>query len=104
MSNNNLKELYREYIEVVWNQKGNLAAMAHYFDPDFVDHTAPPGTSQGLEGTLELFAMLQAAFPDYHTTIELQVAEGDWVATRLRESGTHRGILFGIPPTGVTSA
>lgn len=95
----NLKELYREYVEVVWNQK-NLAALDTYLSPDFMDHTAPPGTPPGLEGTRQLFAMLQAAFPDYQTTIELQVAEGDLLVSRLIERGTQRGVLFGIPPTG----
>lgn len=95
----NLKELYCEYVEVVWNQK-NLAALDNYFSLDFIDHTAPPGTPPGLEGTHQLFAMLQTAFPDYRVTVGLQVAEGDFLVSRLLERGTQRSTLFGIPATG----
>ena len=40
------------------------------------------------------------AFPDFHTTIEIMIAEGDWVAFHLRHEGTHRGDFLGLPPTG----
>lgn len=94
-----LKEVHREYVQVVWEQK-NLAALGQYLTPDFVDHSAPPGLPQGLDGTRQLFAMIQAAFPDFHATIELEIAEGDFCVARLAETGTHRGMFFGIPPTG----
>ena len=42
------------------------------------------------------------AFPDHHSAIEAQVAEGDTVVTRSTFRGTHRGDLQGIPPTGKT--
>ena len=40
------------------------------------------------------------AFPDFHTTIENVVAEGDWVAFHLRHHGTHEGEFLGVPATG----
>jgi predicted ester cyclase len=40
------------------------------------------------------------AFPDFHTTIENVIAEGDWVAFQLRHQGTHRGEFLGVAPTG----
>lgn len=43
--------------------------------------------------------IIRAAFPDLHTTIEHQVAEGDTVATRATLSGTHLGMLFGVAAT-----
>jgi predicted ester cyclase len=33
-------------------------------------------------------------------TIDAQIAEGDLVATRKTLRGTHRGELWGLPPTG----
>ncbi len=96
---NQLKEVHREYVQVIWEQK-NLAALEQFLTPDFMDHSAPPGLRPGPEGIRQLFAMIQTAFPDFHTTIELEIAEGDFVVARLVEAGTHRGMFFGIPPTG----
>jgi predicted ester cyclase len=42
----------------------------------------------------------RTAFPDFSTTIEQLIAEGDWVAFRLKHSGTHRGDFLGMAPTG----
>ena len=44
--------------------------------------------------------MMRAAFPDLQYTVEDQIAEGDKVVTRYTASGTHRGELMGIAPTG----
>ena len=43
---------------------------------------------------------LRAAFPDRVDVIEEVIAEGDKVGLLFRLTGTHRGNLFGIPPTG----
>jgi predicted ester cyclase len=40
------------------------------------------------------------AFPDFSTTIEQVITEGDWVAFRLKHRGTHRGEFLGVAPTG----
>lgn len=44
--------------------------------------------------------LVQAAFPDFVNHIEDIVTEGDRSFARLTYSGTHRGELFGIAPTG----
>ena len=43
---------------------------------------------------------LDAAIPDRGDRIEVLMAEGDEVWMRFSTSGTHRGPLCGIPPTG----
>ena len=53
-----------------------------------------------LEGYKQNLAMVFAAFPDLHLTIEDMIAEGDKVVTRFTIHGTHRGQFQGIPPTG----
>ena len=45
-------------------------------------------------------AELRLAFPDYHGTNEIQIAEGDMVANRFVFYGTHRGEFMGLAPTG----
>lgn len=48
------------------------------------------------------FENLHEAFPDYHSQIEEQIGEGDLVIAHCTITGTHRGELFGIAPTGKT--
>jgi predicted ester cyclase len=37
--------------------------------------------------------------PDFHDSIDIQIAEGDMVATRFTSRGTHRGTFMGVEPT-----
>jgi predicted ester cyclase len=45
-------------------------------------------------------AAVRSAFPDFHITIEDQMAEDDKVVTRQTHRGTHKGAFMGIAPTG----
>jgi predicted ester cyclase len=45
-------------------------------------------------------ARWRESFPDWHSTFEELIAEGDRVAERWTGRGTHRGELQGIAPTG----
>ena len=53
-----------------------------------------------LDQMKELVMSFRSSFPDARITIEDIVAEGDLVAARLMEQGTHGGEFKGIPPTG----
>jgi predicted ester cyclase len=67
---------------------------------DIVDHAPFPDQAPGLEGFKGAFATVLSAFPDYHSTVEDQIAEGDKVVTRFSSEGTHQGEFLGIAPTG----
>jgi predicted ester cyclase len=54
----------------------------------------------GLYETRQRHPMLRAAFPDLSHTIDAEMAEGDMVAMRITNTGTHKGPLMGIAPTG----
>ena len=92
------RALMRRFIEEVWN-KGNIDVADELFHPD---HTSPsaPSLPAGPEGTKMIATAFRNAFPDYHMTIEQMAAEDDRVAARFLQSGTHKGELWGIPPTG----
>ncbi len=97
MSEHN-KDIVRRFLEEAWN-KGNVGAMDELFIRDVVVHGFPLQTP-GLEGFKEGARMYKVAFPDGHAVIEDVLAEGDKVVTRWTYTGTHKGEMMGIPPTG----
>jgi predicted ester cyclase len=48
----------------------------------------------------EYIDFVQRAFPDFANEIEEIISEGDKAFAKLDYSGTHRGEIFGIAPTG----
>jgi len=111
MSSEDNKAIARRLYEEVWN-KGNVAAVDELIAPTIVFHydypadTPPPAENQlGLEQIKHYVSHLHTTFPDYHFTVEFQVAEGDLVVTRGTARGTHQGPYWGmtfqsISPTG----
>jgi steroid delta-isomerase-like uncharacterized protein len=94
------KALAKRLIDEAFNA-GRLEVVDEVFSNDFVGHDpALPQDMRGPAAAKELIAGYRAAFPDIRLTIEDQIAEGDRVVTRWRGTGTHRGELFGIAPTG----
>jgi predicted ester cyclase len=97
------KELAREAI-AIWST-GDLSRVLEVFAPGYVMHQHHHGAVGGT-GDLDLKAMrafaheFHTGFPDFRDTIDLQLAEGDLVATRATSSGTHTGPFQGIAPTG----
>ena len=55
---------------------------------------------RGPGGFKLIVTMTRTGFPDLRVTIDEQIAEGDKVVTRWTAEGTHRGDLWGVPPTG----
>jgi len=90
------KALVVRFVEEFWSN-GNLAAAEELMAPDAAIHAPEVG---GVAGLKAFCAMIRAAFPDWHSTPEELVAEGDRVVERWTGRGTHRGEFQGIPPTG----
>jgi len=99
MSAEQNKAIVREFSEVLFNQH-RVDRTDETVAPDYIDHAPLPGQAPVLEGAKQKWAMYVAAAPDMCITIEEMVAEGDKVAVRWIVDGTHRGELFGVPPTG----
>lgn len=92
------KALMRRFVDEVWNQ-GHLEVADELFHPEASSPSAP-ALPRGAEGVKVIAGMFRSAFPDYWMTIDLLLAEGDRVAARFTQGGTHQGDLFGIAPTG----
>ena len=105
MSIEDNKRVVANFVEVCQNQH-DLAAADEIYHHDFVNHYTPGGlpiepAGPGPGGAFQAFyAMLLRAFPDARMEINEQVGERDLVATRKTLHGTHRGELWGFPPTG----
>ena len=88
------KAVVRAYLDEI-AQSGNIIAPERYFT-----------STTTFNGELDLprqfarIAETRAAFPDLEITIEQQIAEGPWVATRVIYRGTHMGEFAGVPATG----
>ena len=100
MSDQN-KVAARRMIEEVWNQ-ANLGLIDDLVAPNatFHDANVPNGTFTGPAGLNQFVQIYRGAFPDVRLTINDQIAEGDQVVTRWTATGTHKGELMGIAPTG----
>ena len=90
------KTLVVRFVDEFWN-KGNLAAADELMAPNAVIHQPQVGGAAGLKA---FNTTIRAAFPDWYSTAEELIAEGDGVAERWTGRGTHRGEFQGIPPTG----
>jgi len=93
------KAIARRDFEEIWN-KGNLGTVDEICAADGVGHIAGSPDIHSLEDYKQYVTMHRNAFPDIHFTIEDEIAQGDKVVTRWTCTGTHRGELMGIAPTG----
>jgi steroid delta-isomerase-like uncharacterized protein len=95
------KELVRKIVEEMFN-KGRLDVAPEIFGPDFIDrgHESMPGKSGGPDGFANFVKAVRTSLPDIKATIQTIVAEGDYVAMWNTATATHRGELFGMPPSG----
>jgi steroid delta-isomerase-like uncharacterized protein len=79
---------------------GNISLYDELVAVNFVYHEPMVGERRGLQGAKEVATTYRTAFPDARLVIDEQIATGDTVVTRWTATGTHKGLLLGIPPTG----
>lgn len=93
------KLLVHRYLEEVVNT-GDVSRLAEFISPDYVEVFNNVRYPVGLEGARRHVLGVREVYPDLHVTIEQQIAEGDWVVSRITARGTHQGAWLGINPTG----
>jgi steroid delta-isomerase-like uncharacterized protein len=98
MSAEENKALVERFVEEFWNE-GNTNAADELMALDAEIHM-PTGEVVDVDGLKGFAGAFRESFPDWHSTFEELVAEGDRVAERWTGRGTHQGELQGIPPTG----
>lgn len=93
------KLVTRRFLEEVVNT-GDVSRLADFIAPDCRESNDPTGQAVGLDAMRAHVLGVRQTYPDLHITVEQQIAEGDWVATRLTARGTHLGRWLGMEPTG----
>lgn len=80
MSTDQNKMVVRSFVEEILNNK-NQALVDELLAPDYVNHLVPGGR----EAFRQFWSMMWSTYPDFkvHGSIEHQVAEADYVVTRL---------------------
>jgi steroid delta-isomerase-like uncharacterized protein len=99
MSVQQMKDTARTFYDKVLSA-GDLDELDRYLDPGFVDHNPFPDQPPGVAGVKQIFADMQAGFPDLSFTVNDMVAEDNTVVARISVKGTHKGTYMGVPPTG----
>ncbi len=96
------EELKGNYLRLaeVWNT-GNLDLLDDIFSADVVYHL-PPFPDMNLEALGQFIAGFRKAFPDFHVTIEEDIAASNTSAHRWTWRGTFTGEspVLPAPPTG----
>jgi steroid delta-isomerase-like uncharacterized protein len=92
-------KLVRRRYHDAWNA-GDPDSLDAIMSHDVVNHSPIQGQAPGVDGFKQAIQWLRAGVPDLTITIEAQISEGDLVATRWTGTGTHSGVLMGVPATG----
>ena len=84
----------------------DIDAFAALFADDFVNHQRsaavppPPAGTRPKDATVAYFASRLKGMPDLAVSIEATVVNADMFAASFIYEGTHKGVYFGIEPTG----
>jgi SnoaL-like polyketide cyclase len=93
------KAIVRRAIEEPW--KGDFEIIDEFFAPSYIGYDpSQPEPIRGPEGVKANFQQYIDAFQGARLTVDEQIAEGDFVATRWTGRGVHTGEIAGIAPTG----
>ncbi|MEQ8718940.1 MAG: ester cyclase [Acidimicrobiales bacterium] len=93
------KSLVRSLIDA-FRSREPAGRLAELLTPDYVQHAPGGEVTKGVTAMVADVVEMFSAFADFTPTIELQVAEGDLVATRVRWRGTHTGDFGPVGATG----
>ena len=92
------KHIVRRYQEAY--NSNNLDALDEVVAAEVLTPKIMPGLPPGLEGAKAVHQTTLLGMPDFRTTIDDLIAEGDKVVARVTMTGTHTGDFWGMPPRG----
>ena len=93
------KRLVRGYYEEVVST-GDIDRISEFIASDYAEVYQNIRHAIGVEGAKEHVLGVRRTYPDLRLAVEQQIAEGEWVVSRITMYGTHEGAWLGIEPTG----
>jgi steroid delta-isomerase-like uncharacterized protein len=94
------ERLVRRFYDELWNE-WRLDVADEILAEDFDFRGSLGSVEHGRDAFKRYVERVRAAFPDWHNQVdELFTAGDDRVVARLTWTGTHRGPLGDMPPTG----
>ncbi len=103
MSKEENKRLVPRYYEE-FVSTGDVERLAELIAPGYVEVHDDVRHEMGLEGAREHVLGVRRTYADLRLEVEQQIAEGEWVVSRVTMRGTHRGEWMGIKPTDQSTA
>jgi steroid delta-isomerase-like uncharacterized protein len=96
----NSETLVRRFFSEVFNE-GSADAVTAFIHTDHRNHDpTAPEVPAGPDGVRRLVELYRTAFPDIHFEHDDVICVGDKVAHRWTFTGTHRGEIMGVEPSG----
>jgi steroid delta-isomerase-like uncharacterized protein len=98
----NARDIVETFSEVLWNQR-QLALADDLFPADFVAEPIahqPMWQGTGPDSMKHHIQEWLAGVPDLHMQTLAMLVQDHQVWSRWVITGTHRGVLYGLPPTG----
>jgi len=93
------RQLIETWYYRMWNQ-WDTSVFPEILTEDIQLRGSLGNVVEGHQGVSQYMDYIRAAFPDFHNAIEQIISEADQAFARLTYTGTHRGTIFGIEPTG----
>ncbi len=94
----NNRDRIRRFYEELWNPF-NKGKIAEFLTDDVKFRGSLGQETSGHSGFAAYMDTIQAAFPDFTNQVDEIISDDDRAFARLTYRGTHRGTVFGIPPT-----
>lgn len=103
MMENNLsvepnKTIVRRFYEEFVNT-GKVDGIEEIISENYIEVHDGKRYAAGIEGARAHILGVRQTYSGLHLTVDLQIAEGDWVATCITARGTHSGEWMGMKPT-----
>ncbi|MDX1600271.1 MAG: ester cyclase [Anaerolineales bacterium] len=93
------KEVVLQLYSECWNA-ADFTNMTELMNPKITFNARGKTHQMMAEDLIDIVARWREGFPDFRFEVDDLVAEGDRVAARVSYTGTHKGEVLGIDPTG----